>query len=197
MNRGGGGLSLESSWKAVALSTLSLFPQWRPLSQGSREATVMSMSHKCANFLPNTSCSCSLFPYLKFIAINTRMKNVKWCQLSHHSGSDPWLNLCISLVCLNAKDLGTLERCDSFLFGGDVPPAPRMQKHKLVKGKTIKTCIQLVRTALIFEYLVTFQSFSHFSNLVSPSATSPFCCLFVAFDLDFEVLVFKPGPYMC
>lgn len=55
------------------------------------------------------------------------MKNVKRCQLSRHSGSNPWLNLCISLVCLNAKDLGTPERYYSFLFGEEAPPAHYIQ----------------------------------------------------------------------
>ena len=55
------------------------------------------------------------------------MKNVKWCQLSRHSSSNPWLNLCISLVCLNAKDLGTPERYYSFLFGEEAPPAHYIQ----------------------------------------------------------------------
>lgn len=52
---------------------------------------------------------------------------MKRCQLSRHSGSNPWLNLCISLVCLNAKDLGTPERYYSFLFGEEAPPAHCMQ----------------------------------------------------------------------
>lgn len=55
------------------------------------------------------------------------MKNVNGCQLSRHSGSNPWLNLCISLVCLNAKDLGTPERYYSFLFGEEAPPAHYIQ----------------------------------------------------------------------
>lgn len=70
------------------------------------------------------------------------MKNVKRCQHSHHSGSNPWLNLCISLVCLNAKDLGTLERYYSFLFGEEAPPAHCMQmevqESQRQKDKKIK-----------------------------------------------------------
>lgn len=48
------------------------------------------------------------------------MKNVKWCQFSHHFGPNPLLNLCISLACLNAKELGKLEEYYALLFGKEV-----------------------------------------------------------------------------
>lgn len=48
------------------------------------------------------------------------MKNVKWCQFSHHFGPDPLLNLCMSLACLNAKELGKPEECYSLLFSEEV-----------------------------------------------------------------------------
>ena len=48
------------------------------------------------------------------------MKNVKWCQFSHHFGPNPLLNLCISLACLNAKELDKLEEYYALLFSKEV-----------------------------------------------------------------------------
>lgn len=75
------------------------------------------------------------------------MKNVRCCQFSHHFGPDPLLNLFISRVCLNAKELGKLEEYYTLLFSEEVHLSTVCRWKQGAKGKRIKMFTLQMRIA--------------------------------------------------
>lgn len=75
------------------------------------------------------------------------MKNVRCCQFSHRFGPNPLLNLCISLVCLNAKELVKLEEYYTLLFSKKVYLSTVCRWKQGAKGKRIKMFTLQMRIA--------------------------------------------------
>ena len=113
------------------------------------------------------------------------MKNVKWCQFSHHFGPDPLLNLCISLACLNAKELGKLEEYYALLFSKEVHLRTacrrRQSQGKRNKTFTLQLRIKGLRGSIRKDYNEIISQYKwsldilHISNALFQSLSSSLC----------------------